>query len=69
MPLNAGIQIRPLPRKCRGGGLWIPALARTTRERRGAVVCLARSAAIVRGRLQFWQAPHDFKALSRKICH
>jgi hypothetical protein len=20
-------------------------------------------------KLQFWQAPHDFKALSRRICH
>jgi hypothetical protein len=62
MPANAGIQIQPLRLKPRGGGFWIPAFARVTNGRRGG-------GAVIRGRLQFWQACHDFKGLTRRICH
>jgi hypothetical protein len=83
MPANAGIEIQPLRPRRRGGGFWTPACARVTRRRRGcgalvAWLLILRSAAqggasrrtlAIRGRPQFWQAPHDFKELSRKICH
>jgi hypothetical protein len=36
---------------------------------RGGGATLAGFAAVPRGRLQFWQAPHDFKGLSRETCH